>query len=342
MNTKRILSIIFVTLITFTAATAQRISVVTEDGATSVYRTLQQAIEGADPSSTIYLPGGGFTIADSIMITKKLNIIGIGHKTNSENVDGTTIINGNLYFSEGSSGSFVMGCYISGNINVGEGDASVNDVTIKYCNLNSVQVKHEGIHDTYVTQNYIRSICDFSNSSCTITNNVIHSIMNVRDGFIYYNIICNSRGGRDNDYSLCDIHSSQIYYNIIKGRGLSSNYYGFWNPYRGDNCGTKNNLVVGDNYGKTFGDFPIIIDAQGSACFVDVGNSYSSWSISSNSNYHFTNEYSEYENQIGIYAGDGFNEDQLAPVPYIISKDIPQQTDAAGKLNIKIRVKAGD
>ena len=72
MNTKRILSVIAVALITFTAAIAQRNSVVTEDGSTSVYRTLQQAIEGAAPSSTIYLPGGGFTIADSIMITKKL------------------------------------------------------------------------------------------------------------------------------------------------------------------------------------------------------------------------------------------------------------------------------
>lgn len=342
MNTKQIISFIIVAFMGISATKAQLITVVSETNTTSIYRTLQEAIEGANDGCIIYLPGGGFTIADSVMITKKVNIVGIGHKTINENVDGTTIINGNLYFSEGSSGSAVMGCYISGNINIGVGNTTVNDVTIKYCNLNSVQVKHEGIHGTYVSQNYIRSICNFSNSSCTIKNNVIHSIMNVRDGFIYYNTICNSHGGRDDDYSLCDIHSSQIYYNVLKGRGLSSNYYGFWNPFRGDNCDTKNNLVVGDNYGKTFGDFPITINAQGSDCFVNVENGYSWWTISSKSNYHFKDEYKEYENQVGIYAGNGFSEDQLAPVPYIVSKSIPEQTDAAGKLYIKVRVKAGD
>ena len=55
----------------------------------------------------------------------------------------------------------------------------------------------------------------------------------------------------------------------------------------------------------------------------------------------FTKDYEELLKEI-MALPDGFNEDQLAPVPYIISKDIPQQTDAAGKLNIKIRVKAGD
>ena len=74
----------------------------------------------------------------------------------------------------------------------------------------------------------------------------------------------------------------------------------------------------------------------------DVFENYNGGSISPVSKFHFKGDYIQYEFEVGIYAGDGFNEDQLAPVPYIISKDIPQQTDAAGKLNIKIRVKAGD
>ena len=32
----------------------------------------------------------------------------------------------------------------------------------------------------------------------------------------------------------------------------------------------------------------------------------------------------------------------MAPLPYIVAKDIPEQTDAEGKLNIKIRVKASE
>ena len=157
MNTKRIISLIAVTLIMFTSATAQRISVVTENGVTSIFRTLQDAIESADAGSTIYLPGGGFTLPDSVKITKKLTIIGIGHKSDNENADGSTIISGNLWFNENSSGSAVMACYITGDVNIGEGDAAVNDVTIKYCNLNSVQVKNSTCQETVVSQNYVRS-----------------------------------------------------------------------------------------------------------------------------------------------------------------------------------------
>ena len=171
---KRILSLIAVTLITFTAATAQRISVVTESGATSIYRTLQQAIEGADPGSTIYLPGGGFSIADNVKITKKLTIIGIGHKSDNENADGSTIISGNLWFNENSSGSAVMACYITGDVNIGEGDAAVNDVTIRFCNLNSVQVLNSTCQETVVNQCYLRNPSAFAWSNAQVTNSIVH------------------------------------------------------------------------------------------------------------------------------------------------------------------------
>ena len=49
---------------------AQQISVVSPGGATSLYRTLQEAFEGADPGSVIYLPGGTFSIPQ-LSITKK-------------------------------------------------------------------------------------------------------------------------------------------------------------------------------------------------------------------------------------------------------------------------------
>lgn len=64
--------------------------------------------------------------------------------------------------------------------------------------------------------------------------------------------------------------------------------------------------------------------------------------VSASSNFHFKEEYAEYEGKVGIYAGDSFNDKQLAPVPYIVAKKIPEQTDSSGKLNVKIRVKAGE
>ena len=111
---------------------AQQISVVSSGGATTLYQNLKDAIEGADDGSVIYLPGGGFPIADEVKITKKLTIIGIGHKSNNDNVDGITTISGNLYFIEGSSGSAVMGCYLTGGVYIGDGNISVNNILIRY------------------------------------------------------------------------------------------------------------------------------------------------------------------------------------------------------------------
>ena len=74
----------------------------------------------------------------------------------------------------------------------------------------------------------------------------------------------------------------------------------------------------------------------------DVFENYNNAAISPDSKFHFKGDYIQYENQVGIYAGTGFKDDGIAPVPYIVAKSIPEQTDAEGKLNIKIRVKAGE
>ena len=73
----------------------------------------------------------------------------------------------------------------------------------------------------------------------------------------------------------------------------------------------------------------------------DVFVNYDNGEPSSSSDFHFKPEYAQYQGQVGIYSGDGFSDDQLAPVPYIVSKDIDEQTDAAGNLKVRIRVKAG-
>lgn len=323
---KRFLFAISAVILATTNTTAQRISVVTKDGTTNVFRTLQQAIEEADPGSTIYLPGGGFSIADSVKITKRLTIIGIGHKSDNENADGSTIISGNLFFNENSSGSAVMSCYITGNVNIGEGNATVNDVTIKYCNLNSVQVKNSTCQETVVNQCYVRGESWFGFSDVNISNNIIQRIGEVGSGYILYNILSYNNTTDSRWNTLRDVTNCVIQGNIIKkANGLIHN---------GGGCVISHNLIVGGSWGE----HPIIIDATAGDIFKNVNN----WTISPVSDFHFKEAYAEYEHQVGIYAGDGFNDDQLAPIPYIVSKSIPQQTDAAGKLNIKIRVKAGD
>ena len=64
--------------------------------------------------------------------------------------------------------------------------------------------------------------------------------------------------------------------------------------------------------------------------------------VTPTSNYHFTEDFQKYEGKYGIYHGTGFSESELPPVPYIKLKNIPDKTDASGKLHISIAVKAGD
>lgn len=315
---KKSLLTLFVALMAMVSIQAQQISVVSPGGATTLHRTFQQAIEGADPGSIIYLPGGGFNLPDSVKITKKLTIIGIGHYVKSGNVDGVTTISGNLWFNEGSSGSAVMGCYITGDVNIGDGGKSVNDVLIRYCNLNSVQVKNNTCLETIINQNYIRNNSNFSAAKATVTNNIIHSIYDLDNGKIANNILAAAYkqilGGNWGTTTLHGCDQTQILNNIVLPSGFLHYCY---------NCEVSGNLAN-----------------DGTTKWNDYFVNYNNGAISPASDFHFNTANKQYESQVGIYAGTGFNDLQMAPVPYIVAKHVDEQTDASGKLIVKIRVKA--
>lgn len=318
---RTILTLSFV-IVAMVYSQAQQIAVVTGSGATSVHQTLADAINEADPGSTIYLPGGGFQISDDVKITKKLSIIGIGHKAVSENADGNTVISGNLFFNEGSSNSAIMGCYISGAINIGSEGASVNNILIKYCNIGGINVDNNTCTSTEINQNYIRGNSVFNGAGATFTNNVVCYIGGLVGGIISNNIVTYQGWcGSSCHYGIyCD--GCTLSYNI----SLSSIFF-----YNGSNNNIYGNMAVGDNTALTLEQ----IDWN------NVFVNYNNGAITPASDFHFKGEYQQYSD-IGIYGGTGFSDGALPPVPYIVSKIIPEQTDASGKLNIKIRVKAGD
>ena len=153
---KNILTL-FLAVMATTGLYAQQIAVVSKTGATSVCQTLQKAIEESSPESTIYLPGGGFQIHDTVKIDKKLTIVGVSHRGDTDNADGATTISGHLQFIGEASGSAVMGVYVSGNICVNDG---VENVTVRFCNANSIQAV-ESANDLYVNQCYLRNTSNF-------------------------------------------------------------------------------------------------------------------------------------------------------------------------------------
>ena len=331
--TKRLILAALTALVAVAMATAQQISVVTEGGATTLYETLADAINGADPASVIYLPGGGFPIADSVKITKKLTIIGIGHKYNNDNVDGATIIAGNLFFNEGSDRSALLGCYLNGQVNIATDGSQVNDILVRYCNVKNIFVKNGACKGITINQNYIRGGSAFHAAPATFTHNICPWIHDLDGGVIEYNnftsclnqfdgIFDYVNGWRYGAVSGCD--NNQINNNI------------FFNRTRTD---TGSNNVITHNMlnGADWGDDPVNISGD----WNDIFEKYNGGAINPVTDFHFTEDYQQYS-ECGIYGGTGFNDHQTAPVPYIVSKTVDEQTNSAGFLNITITVKAGE
>ena len=102
---------------------------------------------------------------------------------------------------------------------------------------------------------------------------------------------------------------------------------------------TGGNNVITHNMlnGADWGDDPVNISAN----WNDVFKKYNNGAINPVTDFHFTNDYQQYS-ACGIYGGTGFNDHQTAPVPYIVSKTVDEQTNSAGYLNITITVKAGE
>ena len=324
---KKFVLSLFVAMMATVAVQAQQIAVVSSEG-TSIYRSLATAITAAPDNSVIYLPGGGFPLSDEVKITnKKLTIIGIGHKVQGENADGYTTISGNLQFDEGSNGSAVYGCYITGNVKIGTSTVVANDITVRYCNLNAVVVNNANCLETVVNQCYVRGTSDFHGANGHFTHNIAYSILNIDNGYVEYNIFTT-------DQYIFGTSTYNSDHNQTESTSVRGNVFTSNCSKLTTNCLTSDNMVMNNN--SSYGDAAIHLSKATSEVFENPRG------VTPFSNYNFKQDYQEYQNRCGVYVSNGFDADQLPPVPYIVNKRIPEQTDADGKLNIKVRVKAGN
>jgi hypothetical protein len=320
------------------------IAVVSSAGITTLYSDLDTAIPEAATGSVIYLPGGFFPINDATKINKKLTIIGIGHKADNGLADHYTQINGNLFFEEDSDGSTLLGVYLTGNLNIGTAASAVNNFLLRYCNINSVQVKNNNCQNILINQNYIRNASNGGNSPVFFTNNIMHSLVGINGGSIIHNLLlahtfaylsgscpgCYGGGCTCSYYcTLVSINFSQIKNNIFPT--VSSTYYNI--AYSIENCEVFNNAAP-----ASFGNDCIVV-SDWSTVFVGPQNG-----ITPTSNYHLQDgpwkTGATDGGEVGIYGGGGFSDSQLPPVPRITYKEVANETDEDGKLKVKIKVEA--
>jgi hypothetical protein len=274
-----------------------------------LYTSLDSAITQAAAGSTIYLSGGGFQVKDETKITKKITLIGLGHKPDNDNADGNTMVSGNLFFEDGSSGSTLMGIYLSGNVYAGLADASVKDILVRYCNVNSVQVRNSNCTYIRVNQCYLRNGSNGGNSAIRFTNNVMHSVGSVLGGVIDHNVILYNSNATN----------SRVTNNVLME---SMNASGVFNH----NMSTSNQ---GDKCTQV---------AKWDTVLVDHTKG-----INPNANYALQNGFgvkaATDSTDIGIYGGMGFSDIATPRMPRIVARKVGEQTNDDGTLHIELDVK---
>lgn len=325
---KKLFSTILVAIVATVASYAQTIAVVSSNGVTTMHQTLADAIDKAASGSVIYLPGGGFQLSDDTKITKKLTIMGVSHRADTDNAEGATVIAGNIFFEEGSDGSALMGVYVSGNVHVGTGEKAVTNFLMRYSNVNKVEVHNSGCTGMVINQCYLRDYSTFGSTNPTIENCIVHSLGSVNGGTINHNIVRHL-------YYRCPLRN-------VNNSIITNNFILLWDYglYECDNNTISNNSIGNG----ALGDNPVMI-GEGKE-WKDVFKNPEP-GVNINADYHLISSIGKNAGtdgkHLGIYLDDkdtGFDDHALAPIPRIISKEIPEQTDASGKLNIKITVKA--
>ena len=320
---KKTIITLAIIIATMTLAQAQQISVVSPQGATQIYTDLNLAIQGASAGSTLYLSGRHFPLNDTTKIAKELTIIGVGHRPDTKNADGPTIVSGNISFMNGADNSILMGVHLTGNVNIANGDGAVNTILVRFCNVNSIQVGHANCQNILINQNYIRNYSNGGNSAITFSNNILHSIRDVNGGVIDHNIV------RHNYYNngtmaFYGISNTQIKNNILVDPGSYLN--------SGNNSAVSNNMLCN----RTFGDNSVSVESWDD---VFVGT-YTG--INVNDNYRLKGAQGKNAGtdgtDIGIYGGSGFSDTGLPPGPRITAKVVANQTDASGNLSVEIKV----
>lgn len=309
---------------------AENIAVVAEDGTTKIYRTLDEAINSATDGCVIYLPGGGIPISDSTKVTKRVTIIGVTHRVDTDNADGDTRIGGSINFVGGSDGSALMGVYANGDVNIATENDSVQNILIRYCNVNTINVKRAHCDGIVVNQCFLRGKDNFfGNNNVTITNCVVGGVHYVDAGTIDHNIIIGG-GTLTNSTVYNDINNTEITNNI--------HLCGSYNYFRNSQSNQVYNNVY--NWSSDLGGqgFNALRYNSGTKIFVN-----DSYGISPMSDFHVVDSIgigaATDGTDIGIYGGTGFKDDCVAPIPRIVTKNIPEKTDAEGKLNIRIEAK---
>lgn len=104
---------------------------------TEVYNNINDAITNSVSGDTIYIPGGGFSIApENLPITKTLHWVGCGHYPSDTEATMQTRITTALSFSGTCDYSSFEGIWFISTLSFGSSDDETTNVLLKRCRIN--------------------------------------------------------------------------------------------------------------------------------------------------------------------------------------------------------------
>ncbi len=304
-------------------------------GSTTVYRSFDSVIANYQQGDTVYLPGGTFSIGTAIL-SRKVIMYGAGHYPDSAAATGRTILNGAIRITNGASGSIIQGFYLSGNINLGtdNSNSNINGLVIQRCNINDFMLS---AHDNY---NGLGS--NIMLRECVVRNNV--NFRYAKDVLIENSFINGGLYNFDGSIKVanCIVFGSgnSIYYgasslfenNIFLMQG-TFNYGSGSNTYR-------NNIFKNAN--------PLVASDIGEQNLFSVNNLFvqAATSFDYGLNFHLAAGSpaigaGKGGTDCGIYGGArAYKEAAIPSNPHVRTKNIADNTNAAGQLQVQATVVA--
>ncbi|WP_372775461.1 hypothetical protein [Mangrovibacterium sp.] len=125
---------LFILLILVTISSFAQPRFIVQNGTTTVFSNINDAITNATAGDTLYLPGGGFAITNTT-IDKTLHWVGVGHYPDSTAATGQTRITSGLSFTGNCDNSSFEGIEFVSSLTFGSNTDEAENILIKRCRV---------------------------------------------------------------------------------------------------------------------------------------------------------------------------------------------------------------
>lgn len=298
---------------------------------------LINAYSASSTGDTIYLPGGSF--APPANFDKGLTIYGAGHYQDSTSATNKTFIAGIVILNENADNFHMEGIEVLGDFNVSS-NASVNQLTVKYCKLNGAfqvlgNLTNPSNNIALIGNVFVGDVVLSNATNVAMYNSILdrhltNSVANLFYNCIFlfsnppYDYLINGEMVNNNLYNNIFFNAAWGIYSNITGNTYKYNIFTSATPNLGPGAVSENNY---------FGISQASIFINQSGTVFDYSHNYH---LQSPATYLGSDG-----NQLGLYGGNfPYKEGAVPSNPHIRSKTISATTDATGNLNVIIQVAA--